>query len=116
MKSLCCALLLLTATPLSAQDRPFQIAKAVYVTAAMADLAVTEYRLGQGGVREAGLGRGLEQQPIAFGLVKGSLTAGALVAFQRLHKSKPKLATALVIAFTAIESYAALHNRKVWTR
>lgn len=94
----------LLASPVHAQDTPFTIASASYLTLAVADVSTSAYVFGHTPhATEALLGHGLESKPVAFGVLKGSCVALALIATAKLHQSHPKTALWIVIAGNLLE-------------
>ena len=91
-------LALLLTTPAFAQapsppsDQPFVIASGALVAAAMTDLTIGTYLIGAGRGREAGLGAGLEQRPVLFGVVKGSVMATEIALLRAVHRRHPRVA------------------------
>ena len=114
MKSLALALLLLCvgAEPAKAQDDPtFALVSGAYLTAAMADLATSQAAMARGG-HEVLLGAGLENRPVAFGLLKGGLAAGTVYLLYRVHRHRPKTAFWLGVALTSVEITAVSWNAR----
>lgn len=82
---------------------------AAAVTASMTDLAVTEYGLGSGALRE--LNPVLRQGgPVSTGIVKGATTASSALLLLKLHKTHPKIALIFALGETAFYSWATYHN------
>jgi len=112
-------LILLLATPAFAQappappDQPFVIASDALVAATMTDLAISTYLIGEGRGREAGLGAGLEQRPVLYGVVKGSVTASEIALLRALHRRHPRVALWMAVSITSIEVAATWHNARL---
>ena len=112
-------LALLLTTPAFAQaapappDQPFVIASDALVAAAMTDLAIGTYLIGAGRGREAGLGAGLEQRPVLFGVVKGSVMAAEIALLRAVHRRHPRVALWITISITSVEVAATWHNARL---
>lgn len=89
----------------------FKLALGTYLSAAVADLATTEYQLGHG-AHEQLLGSGLS--PAGLGATKlalmGVLTAETAWLAKHRHA---RLATVILLVDTAAESSFAIHNARI---
>lgn len=100
----------------SPPDPPFVIATAALITVASADLAISTYAFGAGVAAEGGIGRGLEQHPVAFGLVKGSFIAADVAVFGALHRRHPRLAFWMTVGVTSLEAAVTWRNARLLRR
>ena len=99
--------------PSPASDQPFVIASGALVAAAMTDLTIGTYLIGAGRGREAGLGAGLEQHPVLFGVVKGSVMATEIALLRAVHRRHPRVALWMTVTVTSIEVAATWHNARL---
>ena len=94
-------------------EQPFVIASDALVAATMTDLAVSTYLIGAGRGREAGLGAGLEERPVLFCVLKGSVTASEIALLRALHRRHPRVALWMTVSITSLEVAATWHNARL---
>jgi len=105
------ALILSASTAHAEEDRLFRVSLVAAMAAHGADLASTEFCLGEGTCRETNkaLAR-FSTQPATFGAVKMGIAALSLWGTAKLHDNHPKLATAINFGVTAFFSGVAVYN------
>jgi hypothetical protein len=97
-------------------NRPFALALGAFITTAVSDLAVTEYRIGRGEARETWFGAAWQDSPVAFGLTKGALIAAAAILLQRIHSSRPRTAFWIATIAAGVEGALTARNSIIQRR
>lgn len=94
-------------------DPLFDIAQGALFSAFTADIAITEYGIGKGKLREVGLAP-WASSPIAFGATKGALAAFAIWSLARLEAGgHRRAATILAFVLAGAEVGLAAHNAQL---
>jgi hypothetical protein len=97
-------------------ERKFQVALGTFIAAASSDVALSMYQIGRGSAREAGFGWWWPNDPVKLAVTKSVTTALFAYELQKIHKTRPKLAFALGIAATTIESSLAVRSARMAAR
>lgn len=84
-----------------------------YIAAASADTAYSLYLFHAKQAREAGLGRGMEQQPAKFVATKATVLTGTVLVLRVMEQKYPKLAKWTTYGFLGWESAILVHNYTV---
>lgn len=104
----CAERMIVTAAPVASTSK-FPLGLAGFAAIATGDV-MSSQRAFKLGAQEGGLGRGLEQKPLAFIALKSGLIGSELYILHRLHQTHPKAAWALAAVFSSVEAFAVSHN------
>lgn len=112
---LVCAMLLAIPATSSAQDGPLKVALTALIASDGADLGMTMYAAGVGGVEERNrILRPLWDQPVAFGATKMGIAAVKSLTVVKLYQSgRRKTAVGMAAVFVGVNLLVINHNARV---